>query len=233
MSAKTSTKLNPAIFDTECPDFFDPGYWQNKGAIVGNEKGRGTTWFVRHGNHELVLRHYYRGGFISRFNRDCYLFTGLENTRAFKEYATLETLKAKGLRVPEPAGARVTQHGLFYRADLITRRIENAHDLLQCLQTPAADSLIDSIAESISLLHKAGVMHPDLNIQNILVDSDNLVWVIDFDQAKIIELSSNSKSAMLARLKRSFEKEVLRHGIKWSAENWALFEARYQFHSHQ
>ena len=106
MPESTFIKTNPDIFRDEKSKYFDPKYWQSIQAIDGYERGRGTTWFLRHDDHALVLRHFYRGGFMSRFNRDRYIFSSLDNTRAFKEFSILERLYKAGLPVPEPAGAR-------------------------------------------------------------------------------------------------------------------------------
>ena len=228
MPKKTFIKVNQTCFHKEKSDYFEPKYWQSKHAIEGHERGRGTTWFVRHNENSLVLRHYYRGGLISRVNRDRYIFTNLANTRSFKEFAVLQSLFDAGLPVPEPAAARVIRSGRTYSADLITRRIPNAQDLLQVLQTPATNNLIRSIAEAVALLHQFGVWHPDLNIQNILVDHKQKVWIIDFDQAKIQTLKKRHRMLMLERLERSFMKEHVRHGIIWTDLNITQFRNEYK-----
>ena len=120
MSKSIFIKANPNIFRDEKSEYFDPKYWQSMQAIEGYERGRGTTWFIRHDTHSLVLRHFYRGGFMSRFNRDRYIFSSLESTRAFKEFTILDQLYREGLPVPEPAGARVVKEGKNYTADLIS-----------------------------------------------------------------------------------------------------------------
>lgn len=227
MQKTTFLKLNPSIFKEERSDYFEPSYWQDMHAVEGHERGRGTTWFVRHNAHALVLRHYYRGGLISRFNRDRYVFSGLAKTRAIKEYELLKQLFDVGLPVPEPAGARIIRQGRHYSADLITRRINKAQDLLQILQAPASTKLIRDIAACVAQLHNFGVFHPDLNIQNILVDAQQKVWIIDFDQAKAIKLKTRHRMRMLERLERSFMKERARHGIVWTEQNWNVFKEAY------
>lgn len=228
MPKNTAIKLNPSIFQNEKNDYFEPKYWQSKHAIEGHERGRGTTWFVRHNGHSLVLRHYYRGGLMSRVNRDSYLYTGVKNTRSMREFSVLQTLFDAGLPVPEPAAARTIRKGRRYTADLITRRIPNAQDLLQTLQAPASNTLIRDVAETVAQLHHFGVWHPDLNIQNILVDDKQKVWIIDFDQAKLFPLKQRHRMRMLERLERSFMKEHVRHGIIWTEQNWRHFMACYE-----
>ena len=62
-------------------------------------------------------------------------------------------------------------------------------------------------------------VNADLNIHNILLDEDEKVWIIDFD--KCYQQSGEKwKQSNLARLKRSFEKEVGKRQIKWSQSDW-------------
>ena len=53
------------------PQWFQAKYWQQQDAITGESKGRYTTYFVvTQDIHQqplsMVLRHYYRGGLISK-----------------------------------------------------------------------------------------------------------------------------------------------------------------------
>ena len=54
------------------PDMLSARYWQENNAVTGTAQGRGTTWFVQHGNNaqakQWVLRHYYRGGLIGKIS---------------------------------------------------------------------------------------------------------------------------------------------------------------------
>jgi 3-deoxy-D-manno-octulosonic acid kinase len=231
MSESIHLKLSPSFFDSQDSQYFEPSYWQKKGAITGQEKGRGTTWFIRHNDRELVLRHYYRGGFMARFNRDRYLFTSLHSTRAFKEYELLQKLYALKLPVPQAAGARIIREGKYYRADLLSGKINKANDLVQILQTKPTEKLIQNIAHCIARFHNAGVYHPDLNIQNILIDDTEKVWLIDFDQAELSEqgeIKPKRLNEMMSRLQRSFAKETERHGIVWQGSDWNILISNYQ-----
>jgi 3-deoxy-D-manno-octulosonic acid kinase len=227
-SEGTFLLLNPDVFDEVDTAYFDASYWQKNDAIKGQEKGRGTTWFIEYNAQQLVLRHYYRGGVISKFNRDSYLYLSMKNTRAVKEYKLLQALNGLRLPVPLAVGARVKRNGLFYRADILSGRIEHAKDLVQILQTTANEALFATIGETVARFHQAKVYHPDLNIQNILVDHMQKVWLIDFDQASMGKLSTSKANSMLSRLKRSFIKEVGRHNIQFSEANWQALMRAYQ-----
>ena len=217
-----------AFFTDVRSEFFSGTYWQNKGAITGQETGRGTTFFLRHETHDLVLRHYLRGGLVSKISKDNYLFRHLKSCRSISEFDILNQLNALGLPVPKPAAAHVIRQGLSYKADLLTQRIPNAKDLVQVLKTAQNNAFFEQLGAMIALFHQQGVYHADLNIQNILQDSNRNFWLIDFDRAKIVKPSQTWRHANLKRLKRSFIKEKERYGIKWEITDWEMLVEAYQ-----
>ncbi|MBT8144580.1 MAG: 3-deoxy-D-manno-octulosonic acid kinase, partial [Gammaproteobacteria bacterium] len=108
---------------------FEPRYWENANAVTGTAGGRGMVLFVDSGHEQWVLRHYRRGGLMTPVMDDRYFWSGLQNTRAVREFRLLHDLHERGLPVPRPVAARVCRDGLFYRADLLTVRIADARSL--------------------------------------------------------------------------------------------------------
>jgi len=216
------------LFTQVSSDLFKAGYWQAKNAITGQESGRGTTWFIRHQEHELVLRHYLRGGLMQKLSRDSYVYNRLDNCRSMSEFTILSELHQQGFPVPKPAAAQVIKKGLFYQADLLTHKIPHAHDLVQILKTKQNENFYASLGKVIAKLHQHGVYHADLNIQNILQDKTGSFWIIDFDRAKLLTPNPTWQDSNLKRLKRSFEKEKLRFNIQWQASDWLIFHDAYQ-----
>jgi len=221
------------LFDADCiadisAEHFSAQYWESKHAITGKESGRGTTYFVRHQDHHLVLRHYLRGGLMSKISKDNYLFTRLQNCRAIAEFQILSDLHEEGLPVPKPAAAQVIRKGLHYKADLLTHRIPHAQDLVQILKSPKDELFYQALGLIIARFHQQGVYHADLNIQNILQDDSGQFWLIDFDRAKRLKPQQQWQEKNLSRLKRSFEKEKRRFGIQWQESDWLTFLNAYQ-----
>ncbi|GEA51308.1 3-deoxy-D-manno-octulosonic acid kinase [Vibrio inusitatus NBRC 102082] len=199
---------------------FEAPYWLVQNKVVGSAKGRGTTWFVQLEGLQGALRHYRRGGLFGKLIKDQYWFSGWENTRSFQEFALLRHLREKGVNVPRPIAARAKKLGPFYIADLLSERIPNAQDLVAKLQnTSLSRDIYRAIGQQIKQLHQAQVNHTDLNIHNILLDEDNTVWIIDFDKCAQ-QKGDDWKDSNLARLKRSFLKEVERFGIHWNEDEW-------------
>jgi 3-deoxy-D-manno-octulosonic acid kinase len=185
--------------------FFEPTHWQQQGALTGVARGRGTTWFVRHGEHELVLRHYRRGGMVGPWLGDRYLWLGLARTRAYREWHLLAELSRRGLPVPRPVAARVVRHGWYYRADLITQRIPATESLAQQLQrAPLTEAGWRALGQCLRRFHADGVWHADLNAHNILLGTTG-IYLIDFDRGRLRTPGSWAR-ANLARLQRSLAK---------------------------
>ncbi len=205
--------------DSHC---FEPWYWEAQSALVGQASGRGTTWFVQRGEEQWALRHYRRGGLIGKFNTDHYLWTGLERTRAWREWHLTKALYQRGLPVPAPVAARVCRHGLVYSADLITLRIAGATPLSQHLQTAAlAGGEWERLGALLRRFHEVGLDHADLNAHNILLDESGNFWLIDFDRGRL-RTPGPWQQRNLQRLQRSLKKlQGLSIGLCWSEVDWA------------
>ena len=68
---------------------FNGRYWEGLGSILGKAAGRGSALFVDAPFGQVVLKKYLRGGQVSRWNKDRYLFTGYERSRPFREFRLL------------------------------------------------------------------------------------------------------------------------------------------------
>lgn len=187
---------------------FDPAWWRGQGAEVGTASGRGRVFFVRAGEEVWTLRHYWRGGWMARFFDDSYLWSGLKRTRPWREWHMLRVLRERGLPVPEPVAARVTRHGIFYRGDLITRRIDGAVTLAHILQRrslPPDDWR--RIGGLLREFQNAGLRHDDINVGNILVDAEGSFHLVDFDKTRIAVRGAWCRQNV-ERLRRSLQKQL-------------------------
>lgn len=188
-------------------DIFDPDALQQAGLLRGSALGRGTTHFIELNGTPCVLRHYRRGGMVAKLLGDRYIRATLPESRAWCEWHLLADLVSRGLPVPTPVAAQVVTSGPFYRADLITRRLQNTRSLTEVLQTGALnEKQWQAIGHCIQRFHHAGVYHSDLNAHNILLDENDAVWVIDFDKGEIRKPENEWQHANLSRLRRSLDK---------------------------
>ncbi|WP_282109694.1 3-deoxy-D-manno-octulosonic acid kinase [Shewanella algicola] len=207
---------------TLTPQDFSVDVWQTKAAVVGQSKGRYTTWFVKTDSAQTwVLRHYWRGGLVGKFNRDSYLYTGLKQTRAMAELAILETLYQEGFAVPRPIAAHVARSGLCYNADIIIEHVADAKDLVAYLsQQPIDEQQWYALGQTIAKFHLRGVYHADLNAKNILLAHERF-YLIDFDRGEIRQPDNGWQQANLDRLLRSFNKEQTKlPSLAFSQQCW-------------
>jgi 3-deoxy-D-manno-octulosonic acid kinase len=191
---------------SEAESLFDPKYWAARGELERVSAGRGSAWFIGSAANPWVLRHYRRGGLIARISEDRYFWSGEERVRAFAEWRLLAVLAQEGLPVPKPIAAWYRRQGLFYRCDLITRRIAEAQALSAVLAQGALQP--DSwraIGAVVARLHASGVDHADLNAHNILLDDRGAVSVIDFDRGRL-RTPGAWAAGNLQRLHRSLAK---------------------------
>ena len=215
--------------DNFSPKFLDGEYWQAQNAVIGTAQGRGVTWFIRYENKDWVLRHYYRGGVIGKFNKDHYIYTGIDKTRAAREFELLNHMRTLALPVPKPIAYRVIKKGMFYQADLLTERVCNAQDIISLLtKQPVSLVLWEKIGCTIKKFHQHNIYHHDLNIHNILIDKKENVWIIDFDRGELRLNTDDWKKENMDRLLRSFHKEKNKlASLHWQSSDWDTLIAAY------
>lgn len=221
------------LLDEVSPALFDVNHWHMQGRRVGAaQSGRGTTVFVRavtkQGKQEWALRHYRRGGLIARWVADTYLWSGLDHTRAWREWHLLLRLQELRLPAPVPVACQIVRRGIVYRADLITRRIVGTRQLSDCLfEAPLAEAGWRSVGTMLRRFHDAGVYHHDLNSDNILCGTSGSLYLLDFDRARIRPAGVWSRGN-LARLKRSLDKRKRLGRVKYfEKSDWQALLAGY------
>lgn len=217
--------FDPELLPEQPEACFDPDYWQQAGRVIGSAQGRGTTWFVRGEKLDMALRHYRRGGLFGKLVEDSYWFSGWHKTRCAEEIALLDKLVRGGVRVPRPVAARARRNGLLYQADILVEKIADARDLVGILQQEELPEAIwQAVGAMVRRMHDLQVCHTDLNSHNILLDSRQQVWLIDFDKC-YVQVGESWKVNNLSRLQRSFIKEQGKRGIRFTESCWqALLE---------
>jgi len=154
----------------------------------------------------VIIKHYTRGGFVTYFNKQRYLFSKKRRNR--REFEFLRHARKAGVNVPEPF-AYVSYGQLFYKAWLITREIANAQNFVElCLKdVNKAIALMPAIGENINKLIGASIHHIDLHPGNIIIDSSNKVFILDFDKACYVTGDRRElKKKYRTRWKRALEK---------------------------
>jgi len=158
-----------------------------------------------------VLRRNLRGGLPARFVRDLYLASG---ARPFAELKATERLRAAGVPVPECLGAIVRRVALVaYRGAVATRAVEPSVNLWVALQRTADAGerrrLCRQALAVVDALLAAGAVHPDLNLQNFLVQGEGQsarLWLIDCDGVRFTATGAGERASAFERVRRSCRK---------------------------
>jgi 3-deoxy-D-manno-octulosonic acid kinase len=207
--------------------WFDADEWRRGGAVAIETSGRGEVLIVPHGADTWVLRHYRRGGLVSRLVDDHYLWLGAERSRAFREWRLLKKLRAAGLPVPNPVAAHVERKGAIYTGDIITSYLADTRKLSAFIaEGRAPGDCWRRIGAMIRAVHDQGVDHPDLTAHNVLLDGGGRCFLVDFDNARVKEPGTWQRLG-LERFNRSLRKVALETGTAYDAAAWRALEAAY------
>ncbi|WP_417522293.1 3-deoxy-D-manno-octulosonic acid kinase [Marinobacter sp.] len=212
--------------------WFRPEYWGDRAEPVSSG-GRGGAWFIRRDAGNIVLRHYRRGGLMSRIAKETYFFSGFERARSVAEHRLLEQLNAAGLPVPEPVAAIVWRCRLFwYKAAILIKRIPGAVTFADC-ESITNEHLWRTLGKVIRQFHDHGLDHVDLNCDNILV-TDERIYLIDFDRCRLVTASDNKpdspwRQKNLSRLRRSVKKRCTHLSDEQRQAYWDVLLHAYEY----
>lgn len=211
---------DPSLAERDALAVFDAALWQAAGRPLDERTGRGAVRVLDRADEQWILRHYHRGGFVSRFVEDHYVWTGLGRARSIREWRLLRRLAALGLPVPEPIAAHVRRRGPVYRADIVTRFLPDTRPLSALIDDGTRlDETWRAIGRMVRRFHDHGVEHPDLTAHNILIDSSGQVFLVDFDNARV-RAPGAWTGAGVARLERSLRKVALETGTRFDEHGW-------------
>lgn len=172
--------------------------------------GRGGSVRVVVDGVAYVVRAGLRGGFVARLVRSLYFGC---HPRVFEEVESTAALRERGAPIVEaPAAAVFWVAPLLYRSWLVTRWVPDASTLWEWLagghSSDERASLLRAAGAAVRALHRAGARHPDLNLNNILVQTTNgapAVWLLDLDGVRLAGAAIDGRTD-LARLRRSARK---------------------------
>ncbi len=187
--------------------------------------GRGTIFFADvPAIGEIVLRPYRHGGLFGRIQGGYFP----SPRRFLRELTLTEAARRAGITRLEPVGIAYRRGVRGVRGLWISRRLSGTVSLHTFMASfPPTRRLVDQIARTVAEMHRNGISHADLTIQNILVDTTvtpSLISIIDFDKAEQKNfLTPETRMRQLRRLDRSL--------LKWLPENapWRAPAVRLRF----
>lgn len=168
-----------------------------------------TTVTQLEGIGSVVIKHYRRGGIIRYLIKQRYLKWG--KTRSRMEYELLQKVRSLGINAPEPV-AFADRGRLFYQCWLVTREIKDHQTLAQLshLNQEKVRIVLKEVVKQVSILIKNKILHVDLHPGNVIVDNQNKVYLLDFDQARIF---SRGENALRGRYLRRWNRAIQKHGL--------------------
>ena len=199
-------QYDPNAFKNFSSKLFNIDYISKEGLIKSEIVGRGKAYEIEFEGNRFILKHYIRGGFISKISYDKYFFDAIASSRAVKEYNFLNNLYSKGLPVPKPAALQVVINKFTYTADLITCKINNEGTLYDFVQAGKMNSnLWSNLENTLQKFYDENVYHSDLNAKNIIIDKASKFYFLDFDNSYFFYKNKLFKKSVI-RLGRSLSK---------------------------
>ncbi|MEJ2679559.1 MAG: lipopolysaccharide kinase InaA family protein [Gemmatimonadota bacterium] len=205
-------------------------------------EGRGAAYRVRLSGGDWLVRHYRRGGAVAVHLGDRYARLGVP--RPFRELAASGAARARGVPTPAVVAAAVYPAGAFYRGDIAVAFIPRSRTLADALFAGAGDA--DAVAgahdgglaaaraagAAIRQGHDRGLVHPDLNIRNLLLAETGAGlrgYILDLDGARVVaEVSGGARRRMVRRFWRSVGKWEAKTGRPVSTKIRDAFETGYE-----
>jgi 3-deoxy-D-manno-octulosonic acid kinase len=220
---------DPSLVDNFEEIEFDQDAWSDAPVAPGYSGGRGKTLFIGDEQNPWVLRHYYRGGFTGTWLNDAFVWIGEARTRPFIEWLLLERLVELGLPVPRPVAGRYVRRGWLYTADLITVLIPDVVPLsTRWAAGPLDAELWRRVGRLVARFHVANVYHADLTAHNIQIDSQDELFLLDFDRGRIMSRRGSWSERNLNRLHRSLTKISGDGSLDFSDEEWGWLLSGYR-----
>ena len=189
--------------------WMQPEWWIAQAAVRAELGGRGRAMRVETPVGEAVLRRYWRGGWMAPLLKERYWRLSATQSRAIREFRLLSRLRQLGLPVPQPLAASFEPVGLFYRAGLLTHWLPDTRQLATVAEQLSLPEW-RALASLLVRFFQVGLVHPDLNAHNLLLDAQGRWYLIDFDRAQLSDRPESAKR-MVERLARSLARHCGDH----------------------
>lgn len=199
-------------------------------------RGRAPLLELELGGARYLVRRFRHGGLLRRLTGRRFL----DAERPFRELILSDSLLRLGILTPRVVAARARSAGLGWELEVMTRRVEHALDLGTVLgrarrgEVPAAvlGRLCVSLGDLVRRLHLHGVLHADLQPNNVLVREADLapdaagaaeLVLLDLDRSRFARVGEAERRAQLERLYRHVAVAEDRHGAVLSRADHARF----------
>lgn len=180
--------------------------------------GRGTARKARVGDRIYLVKRESRGGLASRFLPDRYLMRAPFE----REWRITSYLAGRDL-APRILAREYVRSGPLLSVYSLYEYVPAAVSLADLMRLSPDDvSRVAFAGRGVGLVHRAGVVHADLNAGNVLLTGSGSVLLIDFRHSVHSEttLTAGRRRKNLDRLARSLHKIRLLGGLTWDTPPW-------------
>ena len=133
------------------------------------------------------------------------------------EYAKKGIAKGRSIIAMEYA------EGILLTADNPSASLHKVSEIYDCIAFAGAGKYSE-----FENLRKAGIRHADLTSDNILMDSSDRLYLVDFDKASIMSGLDDWQWQPLYRFQRSIEKRHKNQHLHYDADDWQVLMDAYQ-----
>lgn len=188
----------------------------------------------------FLVRRFSHGGLLRFLTRDRFR----DASRPFQELLVAAALARAGVSTPQVAAARArAAPGWGWKLEIVTRRVDDAHDLDEVLSEARANRIPREILRRLSraagdlvrAMHAADCFHADLTTKNMLVEGGafeggpSRMWILDLDRARVAPgLPLADRMANLVRLHRYVWRRERMHGPALARTDALRFLAAYE-----
>lgn len=157
----------------------------------------------------VIVKHYRRGGILANLITQSYLRA--TKTRSQIEFEQMQHIRAKGVSAPKPV-AYAYRGNLFYKAWLVSLEIIHSQTMAEFSRTEPnrVANVMDALNRQVRILVDNQIMHADFHPGNILVDSKEQIYIIDFDKCTVCRDDANT---LESRYRNRWCRAVKKHGL--------------------
>lgn len=190
-------------------------YWREGEPLRG---GRGTARTLSVCGFPVLIKKESRGGLARRLLPDSYLLRGPFE----REWAVGLHLAEMDLS-PQPVAQAMVSCGPFFAVYTMTALLTHAFPLVQLWREGRlGQPVLKAVGKGVGCLHRAGVLHGDLNAGNVLVVPGPWVYFLDLRHSPRREAppSAGEREGNFLRLSRSLHKNQILYALTWPKQIW-------------
>jgi len=196
--------------------------WTSADPLPG---GRGTARFCLTEGRRAVVKKESRGGLAGHFLPDLFLLHGPFS----REREVAGHLKKSGL-APAILDRQFVRKGPLFAVFTLVENSEGANSLVDLWKAGRLDaSALTSAGLGVGRLHRAGVLHGDLNAGNLMITPVGEALFLDLRHSKQLKRppSAASRRRNLLRLARSLHKVRHTLDLEWPQDVWTILSTGY------